>query len=102
MTTVTVTMREPRRSEDGLSIWPAGSTQTASLEYGHYLVRSGFATSGDDLSRSRGTNPLMLTQQDEASIRTLLGGDAKVIVISASAPVNSDGRPDGTVYIQTA
>ena len=24
-----------------------------------------------------------------------------IVVISANAPVNADGRPDGTIYIQT-
>ena len=75
MTTVTVTMREPRRSEDGLSILVAGSTPTVSLEYGRYLVRNGFATSSDDLSGSRGTNPLMATDAEISAFKGVMSGD---------------------------
>lgn len=48
---------------------------------------------------------------DDTLARTLIAaglvqdeskGPDPMIVVSSSAPVNSDGRPDGTVYIQTA
>lgn len=86
MTTVTVTMREPRRSEDGLSILVAGSTPTVSLEYGRYLVRNGFATSTDDLSGSRGTNPLLVSREDEQALRGMVAGSG---VVSQSRSVSS-------------
>ncbi len=33
---------------------------------------------------------------------TLYPSGPQIVVVSAEAPSNADGRPDGTVYIQTA
>lgn len=35
-------------------------------------------------------------------IEGLTSGGDQILVISASAPSDADGRPDGTIYIQTA
>lgn len=33
---------------------------------------------------------------------TVVPDPSRIVVVSATAPVNADGRPDGTIYIQTA
>lgn len=36
------------------------------------------------------------------NVTGLVGPDGDFLVVSSSAPSDSDGRPDGTIYIQTA
>lgn len=38
----------------------------------------------------------------EVEMTPMIASDPTRIVISSTAPVNGDGRPDGTIYIQTA
>lgn len=39
---------------------------------------------------------------DVATTPALTNGESPVVIVSSSAPNNNDGRPDGTIYIQTA
>jgi hypothetical protein len=46
---------------------------------------------------------LRILTDSSGAITGLMGPDGKqFLVVSSSAPSNSDGRPDGTIYIQTA
>jgi len=47
--------------------------------------------------------PRVATDPDTGDIEGMVGPDGQlVIVISADAPSDADGRADGTIYIQTA
>lgn len=48
--TMTITMREPARSEDGLSVLLKGSTYTVSRAFGARLVQLGFASTTDPIA----------------------------------------------------
>jgi hypothetical protein len=39
---------------------------------------------------------------DVAVTPVLTNGESPTIIVSNTAPVNADGRPNGTIYIQTA
>lgn len=64
-----VTMREPRRSEDGLATLLVGQTYTVSYEFGRYLIGAGFAS---DTDRSLTVEPDTLTPQETTSVRDRL------------------------------
>lgn len=50
MPTMRVTMSDPARSEDGLSMMLSGQTYTVSVEYGMYLIRTRGAVDTDRLN----------------------------------------------------
>lgn len=39
---------------------------------------------------------------DVAAVPELTNGENPTVIVSSAAPSNTDGRPDGTIYIQTA
>lgn len=94
--TMRVTMREPRRSEDGLTFLLAGATYTVSDQYGEELVRNGFAT---DVDGALVRPPDGLTLTEVASARALLSaaGNSLTLVKSSGyhlhawAPTQSNG-----------
>lgn len=54
---------------------------------------------GADSSFVTEQNP---TPQQLQAYKTAFGAGGANIVVSSAAPNNADGRPDGTIYIQTA
>lgn len=48
-------------------------------------------------------NTPTITEEAPAMAEYVVGGEnnGSLIVISSAAPVNGDGRPNGTIYIQT-
>ena len=60
MSTMRVTMRDPMRSEDGLSVLSVGSTYTVTREYGAYLIARQAASDTDNI------RPTILSPGDSA------------------------------------
>lgn len=69
--TMRVTMREPKRSEDGLTVLQKGSTYTVSDEFGAQLVQQGAATDTDGSIRPVNDQP---TVAEVLALRALLEG----------------------------
>lgn len=83
--TMTVTIVGTVYSEYGIK-YPVGSQQSVSDTRGRDLVQSRMATD---------TNGVLLNDDVTAF-------SPYPIVISTSAPVNTDGRPDNTIYFQVS
>ena len=71
MPNITITMREPRRSEDGLSIMDKGSSQSVSQEFGGYLVQIGAAV---DTNNALAGAPDQLTRTEVVTVRGVVSG----------------------------
>jgi hypothetical protein len=86
-----VIMTAPHRSEDGLSIWGAGTTQYPSTAYGAFLVLTArVATDPDnELKPTRGvlTNAEAQTVQALAGDGTVQLADGSVYALSEASPV---------------
>lgn len=83
MPNITITMREPRRSEDGLSIMAKGSSQSVSQEFGGYLVQIGAAV---DTNNALAGEPDQLTRDEVVTVRGVVSGAGKR---AAGAHLNS-------------
>lgn len=68
-----VTMTNPARSEDGLSILLSGSTYTVSDQYGMYLVRT-FGAIDTDGTGPFYSGPDQLSASQVAALRSLVSG----------------------------
>lgn len=59
-------------------------------------------TAGGQLGPFDRSQAVYLTALSDAVYSSGTQTTSPLIIVSASAPVDADGRPDGTVYIQTA
>lgn len=82
--TMRVTMRNPRRSEDGLSILLVGTTYTVGDDFGQALVYAGHAVDTDSViaTEDAAARDALLASEVRAT-RALVSGDG---VISVAAP----------------
>lgn len=96
-----VTMRDPRRSEDGLSILAAGTTYTVSDAYGAYLVSLGAIDTDGALNRGADT----LSKTETAAARSLVSGagigGSTITRAALIALAEANGLTPGAVYLTT-
>jgi len=98
--TMTVTMLTTVMGEAG-TLLVKDSQYTVSDKFGAELVglRRAIDTNGA-LTPQNSTQPAFWNS--DGTLRTPAGGSVSAIsVVSSAAPSNADGRPDGTIYIQT-
>jgi hypothetical protein len=99
-----VTMRSPRRSEDGLSILTAaGSPYVVSNEYGAYLVAGGWAVDLDGALRPAApfaAMPYTATQLSRAAARFKLKRTAPAVYFSGDSYANGNGATGGNGFAQ--
>lgn len=73
--TMRITMRSARRSEDGLSVYDVGSTQTVSNAFGTQMVQLGCAIDTDGVLPVTPVSPLLATAAQAAAFPGLVSGD---------------------------
>lgn len=83
MTTLTCTITKNGRSDEFGRALTQGQSYTGAFDFVRALYMAGYASVAD----------ASVFDDDDWQ---------GAVVVSASAPSDSDGRPDGTIYIQTA
>lgn len=82
-----ITIIQPRRSEDGLSIMtPAGSPYTVSDAFGTYMVRAGFATDTDNALYVAPNTGGGLSPEVAAKVPALVSGAWKQVATNCYFP----------------